>query len=68
MDKKQKLIEALIEERDILANLHNISPDEHNITIDYLKTGTTNEPPDKWDLLDAAMNDIETLYLDYDCN
>ncbi len=68
MDKKQKLIDALIKERDILVNLHNINPDEHNVAIDYLIRGTTKENPDKWELLDACVNDIETLYSDYDCN
>lgn len=66
MEKKQRLIEALKKERDRMSEKFGTNPREHNLAIEYLETGKTDEDPDKHDLLDAAMNDYETLASDYD--
>lgn len=62
--KKQLLIEALKQERLRFSN-RGQSTLEHDIAIDYLETGTTNEDPDEFELLDAVMNDFDFVCSDY---
>jgi len=64
--KKQKLIQALKDER-LLFVKRGADPTEHDIAIDYLINGTTSSNPDKWELLEACMNDYDTMLSDYDC-
>lgn len=61
-DKKQRLIEALIEEQKRMP-LHTRV--EHSIAIEYLKHGKTAYDYYDWPLLDAAMNDYQQLLTDY---
>jgi len=65
MDKnKTNLIEALKKEREIFKNNGKDTTD-HDVTIEYLETGLTKENPDKFELLDAAINDYKCLCSDY---
>lgn len=65
--RKQKLITALQAERDrFVAN--GCSTEDHDVTIEYLKTGTTTYDWEDYDLLDGAIHDLEGLYSDYGCN
>lgn len=63
-EKKLKLIEALKEERKSFKMLE-LDTTDHDIAIQYLQTGETSANPDKWELLDAVMNDFETVCSDY---
>jgi len=63
-DKKLKLIEALKKERTLFES-RGQDTTEHDITIEYLETGKTDENPDDYELLDACMNDFDFLYDDY---
>lgn len=65
-EKKQKLIEALKAERLRFAE-RGQDTTEHDIAIQYLMLGTTSCNPDKWELLDAVMNDFDTICSDYNC-
>lgn len=65
-ERKLKLIEALKTERDLF-NSRGQDTDEHDAAISFLKTGETSHDPEKYELLDAAMNDLECLCSDYDC-
>ena len=63
-NKKQLLIKALKQERLRFSN-RGQSTLEHDIAIDYLETGTTNENPDEFELLDSVMNDFDYVCSDY---
>ncbi len=63
--QKNALIKALETERDFL--YHIISPEEHNIVIEYIKTGKTDEDPEEHELLNAYMNDTKSFLKDYGC-
>ena len=63
-DKKIKLIKALKEERSRFAQRDQCTL-EHDIAIEYLETGRTDEDPDEFELLDAVMNDYEMTCSDY---
>jgi len=65
-DRKQKLIQALKDERLRFVK-RGADPTEHDIAIDYLINGTTSNNPDKWELLNACMNDYDMMLSDYDC-
>lgn len=64
MERKLKLIEALKEERSRFEQ-RGQSTFEHDITIEYLETGKTDEDPDEYELLDAVINDFITTCSDY---
>jgi hypothetical protein len=64
MERKLKLIEALKEERERFFQ-RGISTLEHDIVIEYLETGKTDEDPDEYELLDAVMNDFDCVCSDY---
>lgn len=64
MEKKLKLIEALKKERYSFEKLGHDTT-EHDVAIEYLETGSTNEDPDEYSLLDSVMNDFETTCSDY---
>ena len=64
-EKEQVIIAALEDERALFAG-RSQSTKNHDVTIEFLKTGNGEvEDVDKYDLLDAAINDFETLYDDY---
>lgn len=65
-ERKLKLIEALKVERNSHSQ-RGQDTTEHDITIEFLESGSTKHNPDKWELLDAVMNDFETVCSDYDC-
>ncbi len=65
-ERKQKLIEALKSERLRFAEKGQHTT-EHDIAIQFLLVGSTSCNPDKWELLDAVMNDFETVCSDYGC-
>lgn len=65
-NRKEKLIEALKAERLRFMN-RGQDTTEHDIAISYLINGYTNSNPDKWELLDAVMNDFDTVCEDYNC-
>lgn len=65
-ERKQKLIEALKSERLRFAERGQDTA-EHDIAIQFLLFGSTRYNPDKWKLLDAVMNDFETVCYDYGC-
>ena len=60
----KKLVDALkIERARFEKDGHSTL--EHDATIEYLETGRTDKDPNKFELLDAAMNDFDTLCSDY---
>ena len=65
-ERKQKLIEALKAERLRFMQRGGDST-EHDIAIDYLIKGKTSSNPNSWELLDAVMNDFDTVCSDYGC-
>lgn len=65
MERKLKLIEKLKEERERFSQ-RGQSTLEHDIAIEYLETGKTDEDPDEYELLDAVMNDFDCLCSDYE--
>jgi hypothetical protein len=65
-ERKQKLIQALKDERLRFVK-RGSDPTEHDIAIDYLINGKTSSNPDKWELLDACMNDYDMMLSDYGC-
>jgi len=64
-ERKQKLINALKVERGHF-EARGQSTLEHDVAIEYLETGRTDEDPDEFELLDACMNDFDTICFDYD--
>lgn len=65
-ERKEKLIQALKDERLRFIN-RGSDTTEHDIAIDYLINGKTTKNPDNYELLDACMNDYDTLLSDYGC-
>lgn len=63
-EKKQKLIDALKAERDGFEK-RGFDTLEHDVAIEYLETGKTDESPDDFELLDACMYDYNTMLSDY---
>ena len=63
-ERKQNLINALKIERARFESLPQGTL-EHDIAIEYLETGATDESPEEYELLDAVMNDYETVCSDY---
>ena len=64
MEKRGFLIKALEAERDQFKHRGQDTKD-HDITIQYLKSGSTTHNPDAWDLLYAAVYDFDLLCSDY---
>jgi len=62
--RKQKLIEALKKERAIFVENGHMTL-EHDLAIEYLETGKTDEDPDEYELLGAVMDDYDTTCSDY---
>lgn len=66
MKKKEKLIAALEEERRRFDKMHQDTTD-HDVAINWLKYGLLpSQGIDQFELLDAAVNDFDTLCSDYD--
>ena len=66
INRKQKLIEALkIEKDEFFKRGHSLV--EHNIVIEYLETGLNLYSEYQCELLDAVINDFDTVCLDYGC-
>lgn len=71
MNKKEELIKALQEEFKSLEpsldpHIQQDIKNEFNYTIEYLKTGYYRIADiEDYDLLEAAINDFETLYNGY---
>ncbi len=63
-ERKQKLIDALKVERGHF-EARGQSTLEHNVAIEYLETGKTDEDPEEFELLYACMNDYDTTLSDY---
>ncbi len=63
-ERKQKLIDALKVERGHFEKRGH-STLEHDVAIEYLETGRTDEDPDEYELLDACINHYETMLSDY---
>lgn len=63
-ERKQKLIDALKIERGHF-EARGQSTLEYDIAIEYLEKGRTDEDPDEFELLDAVMNDYDTVCSDY---
>lgn len=63
-ERKQKLINALKVERGHF-EARGQSTLEHDVAIEYLETGKTDEDSDEFELLDACMHDYETMLSDY---
>ena len=63
-ERKQKLINALKVERGHF-EARGQSTLEHDVAIEYLETGRTDEDPDEFELLGAVMNDYDTTCSDY---
>jgi hypothetical protein len=63
--RKEELIKALEKERDQFKGRGQSTAD-HDAAIDYLKTGMKPQKiPEGYDVLDAAVNDYDTLENDY---
>lgn len=65
MERKKKLIDALIKERELFKE-RGQSTLNHDCAIEFLETGKTDKNPEDFDLLDAAMNDFDCLCSDYE--
>jgi hypothetical protein len=65
MNKKEKLIEALEKERQRFVDGGHSTLD-HDVAIEYLKTGKTDKNPDNYEMLDAVMHDFDCVCSDYD--
>lgn len=64
-EKSDVIIKALEHERGLFIKKGQSTKD-HDLTIEFLKTGNGEvEDVDKYELLEAAVNDFETLYDDY---
>lgn len=65
--KKQELIDALIKEQDRIKSKHqNENTREHAAVILYLKHDAYSQKDlESYEMLQAAVNDFETLYNDY---
>ena len=64
--KKQRLIEALQEERNEFDRRHQDTSD-HDAAINYLKHGVfPSMGVDQFEILDAVINDYEQICKDYD--
>ncbi len=68
MNKKKQLAKALKkEQQSLILNGHDSS--EHNVCIEYLTTGYIPHKEDWYEqgyhLVDAILNDFETIYNDY---
>lgn len=62
--RKQNLIKALKAEKALFeARKHSTL--EHDVAIEYLENGRTDQDPDKFELLNACINDYDTLLFDY---
>lgn len=61
----EQLIKALEKEKNRLG-LRGVAAADHDYAIAYLRNGvTTAKNPDRFSLLDAAMNDLKCLCSDY---
>ena len=63
-EKTKELIEALQKERASFVSREQ-DTFEHDVTIEYLQNGETDENPDNIDMLYAAIYDFDCLYSDY---
>jgi len=63
-ERKQKLIAALKEEREFFLK-RGQDTIEHDVAISYLLLGSYDENPDHYELLDACINDFDTICSDY---
>jgi len=65
---KEKLIAELEKERSLFDQRHQDTTD-HDVTLNYLKHGIMpSMGVDQYELLDAAINDYNTLCRDYSVN
>jgi len=64
MTRKERLIQELEKEMNRMLSL-GYSAREWIEAIDYLKTGMVNTFPHKYELTEACVDDIETVYSDY---
>ena len=62
--EKQKLIKELTLEMNRFKERGQDTL-EHEVAIEYLKKGWTDEDLDNFELLDACINDLETILSDY---
>lgn len=65
-ERKQKLIEALELERLSFIK-RGQSTEEHDVAIEYLKTGLNPHDEYQYELLDAVVNDFDMTCSDYGC-
>ena len=63
-ERAKRLVDALKIERARFEK-DGQSTLEHDIAIEYLETGRTDEDPDEFELLDGVMNDFDTMCFDY---
>lgn len=64
-EKKEKLIIALEKECQLFSNRHQ-DTEEHDVAINYLKHGVLpSMDVDQFKLLDAVINDFDTICRDY---
>lgn len=63
-ERKEALIQALQKERERFAQRGQDTM-EHDVAIYYLQTGTTEEDPEEFELLDACMHDFDVVCKDY---
>jgi len=64
IEKKLKLIEELIKERKSFADRQHDTTN-HDMAIAWLRFDVTPSNPEQYELLDAVMNDFETVCSDY---
>jgi hypothetical protein len=63
-ERTKLLIIALERERDQFKT-RGQSTTEHDVAIEYLEKGKTDEDPEEFELLYACMEDFETICSDY---
>ena len=67
MKKKEHLILEIERERERFARSGQDTED-HDLAITFLKSGEKPERWENYEILAACVEDIETMYSDYDCN
>ena len=63
-EKETKLLKELQKEADKFAH-RGVSTKDHDLAIEYIKTGNVNGDTDKHEILFAAVHDFDCLYSDY---
>jgi len=65
MNRKTRLSAALTEEKARLMAHPNFDPTDHELAVEYLTLGTFPKNYEKFEILDACINDFDSICNDY---